>query len=207
MGRGQRSLGSRSRMRFHICPLRKGRWTNINVKLHFFCELCFRLSQNLGKMTLLLFVFSHFRYLPPVESGPLQQTFQMIEKKKQPFFPFSILAMQFVTAEIRGKVSSWNLLARWVNYKKKKSGLLPNSPSVAHWCKNGTYRKFSNKGTSPNKGTPLFFLTPSGSIFTFLPISQLIIVLFLFRKKPLEGGNVLYTLETPPKGLSQHPVR
>ena len=69
-------------------------------------------------------------------------------------------------------------------------------------CKIIEYRKFSNKGTSPNKGIPLFSLTPSGSIFTFLPMSRLIIVLFSSRKKPLEGGNVLYNLDAPPMGLS-----
>ena len=65
------------------------------------------------------------------------------------------------------------------------------------------YRKFSNKRTSPNKGTPLFFRT----ISTFLPISQLIIVRFSIRKKPLEGENALYMLNAEPKGLSLHPVR
>ena len=46
------------------------------------------------------------------------------------------------------------------------------------------YSKFSNKGT------PMFFLTLSGSLFTLLPISQLIIIGFSFRKMPLKGANV-----------------
>ncbi len=56
---------------------------------------------------------------------------------------------------------------------------------VRQWTLKLKYRKFSNKGTSPNKGTPWFFLTFPR--FTFLPISQLIIVQFSFCKKTLEG--------------------
>ena len=41
----------------------------------------------------------------------------------------------------------------------------------------------------------------------FSPISQLIIVQFSFRKMPLEGENVLYTMGVSLEGLSQHPVR
>ena len=70
------------------------------------------------------------------------------------------------------------------------------------------YRKFSNKGASPNKGAPClstltqnftFFGPPCflrGNLtqnFTFLAISQPKMVRFSFCKKPLEAETVLYS--------------
>ncbi len=55
-----------------------------------------------------------------------------------------------------------------------------------------TYRKFSNKGASPNKGAPCFLRGARTQNSTFLAISQPKIVRFSFCKKPLEADNALY---------------
>ncbi len=55
------------------------------------------------------------------------------------------------------------------------------------------YRKFSNKGASPNKGAPCFLRGTLTQNFTFLAISQPKMVRFSFCKKPLVAENALYS--------------
>ncbi len=70
-----------------------------------------------------------------------------------------------------------------------------------------TYRKFSNKRASPNKGDPLFSEGYPNSKFHVLAISQPKMVRFSFCKKPLEAENVLYStisLPTRPAPLLEN---
>ncbi len=55
------------------------------------------------------------------------------------------------------------------------------------------YRKFSNKGASPNKGAPSFLRGTLTQNLTFLAISQPKMVRFSFCKRPLEAENVIYS--------------
>ena len=61
------------------------------------------------------------------------------------------------------------------------------------------YRKLSNKHTSPNKRTPLFFQPLSRPFFTFFTLTQSKIVRFPFRKKPLEADLAFYNMNDPLK--------
>ena len=60
-----------------------------------------------------------------------------------------------------------------------------------------TYRKFSNKGASPNKANPWFLGGHLTKILTFLAISQSKMVPFSFCKKSVGAGRGLFLIKAP----------
>ncbi len=69
------------------------------------------------------------------------------------------------------------------------------------------YRKFSNGGATPYRGSPPPFLVPSLlSFWTFLAISQPKIVRFPICKKPLQCEIVPSLMIAHPKGFPTRPA-